>query len=387
RLELGVAAGLAAAAVFAATAIWQELEYRRAQVAASGENTAAMGEVVSEILQNIDPLTPGAEPLEDVISSSTFEKLTTATRDQPQVQREMVISSGRALLDSGRYGAVINLVEPLVAELEAVDPKPDRYAEYLSLLGYARYRAGNPQRGQLELRRARELQRPNPSLDPGIRASTLQRLALVERRVGNVAAARELIDESIQLLAERGDRQHAQALSQRGLILTDAGDLSGALESFRTSMGMLAELPGDHIVRRAMTLSNMADTQRLAGDLAGAEANAREANSLLQDNVDNPQLLATAATTLGNVLMARESYEAAGERYQQALEAYREALGPQHPRVGLVAHNLATAQRLGGDCAAALVHYDLSIQIAQASYAEDHPELIESRRQRALCQG
>ncbi|MEM9531990.1 MAG: serine/threonine-protein kinase, partial [Pseudomonadota bacterium] len=123
RLELGVAAGLAAAAVFAATAIWQELEDRRAQVAASGENTAAMGEVVSEILQIIDPLTPGAEPLDDVISSANFEKLTTATRDQPQVQREMVISSGRALLDSGRYGAVINLVEPLVAELEAVDPK------------------------------------------------------------------------------------------------------------------------------------------------------------------------------------------------------------------------------------------------------------------------
>ena len=130
----------------------------------------------------------------------------------------------------------------------------------------------------------------------------------------------------------------------------------------------------------------MADTLRLKGDLNQAQSHARSAVDLLAGSSDNPQLLATASTTLGNVLMTQAQFAEAADHYQLALAAYRKEFGDLHPRVALVAHNLGTALRSAGDCGKAIEYYDLAVDIASKRYSPQHPELLESRRQRALCQ-
>ncbi len=388
RMELTAAAAVIVVALLAGGLVWRQIEKQQAEVKQSGEDAAALGEVVTEILENMDPLEKGgADPLNDVISSGNFEKLASATRNTPEIQRDMVIQSGRALLDAGEFGQVIRLVEPLVKELASLPEPPARYAEFLSLLGYARYRDGNLNAGLGELKEALARLEQAEAVPPEVLALTLQRLALAERRAARIAVARDHIARALSLLPNTEDhaRQRAQAHSQQGLILTDSGDLPEAIEAFDRSLKALDELEGDNAVRRAMTLSNLADTLRLSGQLGEGEKHARSAVELLRTGSDNPQLLATASTTLGNVLMSRKSFADAGEQYRTALSAYQSDLGESHPRVALVAHNLATALRLAGDCDGALEYYDLSITIGSEHYPDDHPELRETRRQRALC--
>ncbi|MEM7708884.1 MAG: serine/threonine-protein kinase [Pseudomonadota bacterium] len=388
RMELSAAAAIIVVALVAGGLVWRQIEEQQAEVKQRGQDAAALGEVVTEILENMDPLEQGgSDPLNDVISSGNFEKLASATRSSPALQRDMVIQSGRALLDAGEFKQVIRLVEPLVNELAVLPEPPSRYAEFLSLLGYARYRDGNLGAGLEELKAALTQLEQEDDVPPEVLALTLQRLALAERRAANIDVARDHMARALSLLPATAAhaRQRAQAYSQQGLILTDSGKLQEAVEAFDRSLNALGDLEGDNAVRRAMTLSNLADTLRLSGKLGEGEKHARSAVELLRTGSDNPQLLATASTTLGNVLMARESFTDAGEQYRTALVAYQNDLGELHPRVALVAHNLATALRLSGDCSAALEYYDLSISIGSSHYPTDHPELRESRRQRALC--
>ncbi|MFK7958160.1 MAG: protein kinase [Lysobacterales bacterium] len=390
RLELSAAAAIIAGAMVVGGMVWRQIEQQKAEVAASGETAVALGEVVTDILATMDPLENGNNgPIDDVISVSNFEKMVGATRNNPQVQRGMIVSSGRALLDAGKFREVVDLVEPVVVEMADEEPKPPRYGEFLSLLGYARYREGDVAEGLAELREALVLQTAqSTTLAPAVRALTFQRLAMAERRAANIQDAHQHIQQALVLLPAQATfaRQRAQAQSQQGLILTDLGDLDAALQAFEQSIESLGGLSGDNAIRRAMTLSNMADTLRLKGDLDQAQAHAQSAVELLADTTDNPQLLATASTTLGNVLMTQTQFAAAADQYQVALGAYRSEFGDNHPRVALVAHNLGTALRLAGDCAKAIEYYDLAVKIAAQQYSPQHPELLESRRQRALCQ-
>jgi len=77
-----------------------------------------------------------------------------------------------------------------------------------------------------------------------------------------------------------------------------------------------------------MTLGNLADAQRLAGDLQAAEANAIAVVELAAESADeNPQLLGTANVTLGNVMMSAGRHGEAAEHYGQARALMVQALG------------------------------------------------------------
>ena len=381
------AAALLAIGTIGAGILWQQMRDERERAAASSRNTQALSEVVTELVQSVDSMSGAADPVDDIIRESSFE-VASATADQPEVQRRFVLASGKRSMELGRFGEMIALVEPLVKELENAEPSPPHFAEYLSLLGYARYRSGDLSGGLGELQRARDLQ-VAAKAPPAALAETLQRLALAKRRAARVAEARDDIAAALALLPVDDPTfalQRARARSQQGLILTALGDLNGAVAAYNESAALYENLPGDHTIRRAMTLGNLADTLRLQGQLQGAETNARQATALVESaGSGNPQLLATARTTLGNVLMAKEAHAEAGTLYKQALETYQQQLGGEHPRVALVAHNLATALRLGGQCDEAVQYYELAITIAEQRYPADHPELAESRRQRALC--
>lgn len=388
RLGLGLATIGAVVVVAVGMTLWQQVQEQRERAAASARDSAALGEVVNDLLESVDPLSSNNLQISEVISSSSFE-LSSATRGQPAIQRELVLRSGRALLDLGRYEEVIALVEPLVMELKDLKSPPPRYAEYLSLLGYARYRSGELQQGLDELNQALAFQHDRIATPPESLAQTLQRLALAQRRAAQPAEALANMERALGLLTAdtlSSRMQRAQALSQRGLILTDMGQYEAAVASYADALAAYDSLEGDHSLRRAMTLSNLADTQRLQGELDAARGNAEQSIELLKPiEADNPRLLATARITLGNVEIAAGQHAAAASAYRAALATYQTELGPRHPRIALVSHNLATALRLDGNCAEALQFYDQAIDIASATYPENHPELAESRRQRALC--
>ncbi len=365
---------------------WQQLSAQRERADLSADRAAAASALLADILESVDPLAGGGA-LADVISTSGFE-LSAARRYRPEVQREIVLMTSRTLLDLGRYRDVVKMVEPLVADPPAADGSSALHAEYLSLLGYAHYRDGDLKQGLALLEAALAAQLADPGVDPEVLATTLQRTALAERRAARPERARGHLERALELLAGAlpdNDIRLAQAHNHFGLVLTDLGQYRAAIASFERADAIYQSAPGEQELRRAMTLGNLADAQRLAGGLDAAERNARAAVALAERAPDNPQLLATANVALGNVLTTARRYADAAEHYRQAHGIYARALGPDHPRLALVAHNLGVVLRLDGRCVEALASFDEAIRIAAAAYPEDHPELLESRRQRALC--
>lgn len=365
---------------------WQQLSAQRERADLSADRAAAASALLADILESVDPLAGGGG-LADVISTSGFE-LSAARRYRPEVQREIVLMTSKTLLDLGRYRDVVKMVEPLVADPPADEASTAVHAEYLSLLGYARYRDGDLQQGLALLQQALIRQLADLQIDPEALATTLQRTALAERRAARPERAREHLERALELLSgalPETDVRLAQAHNHLGLVQTDLGQYRAAIASFERAETIYQAAPGEQELRRAMTLGNLADAQRLAGGLDAAERNARAAVALAERAPDNPQLLATANVALGNVLTTARRYPDAVEYYRQAHAIYAGALGPEHPRMALVAHNLGVALRLDGRCAEALASFDEAIRIAAAAYPADHPELVESRRQRALC--
>ena len=389
RVPIMAAGGLLLLGATVGGLYWQQLSEQREQAELSADRAAAASGLLADILESVDPLAGGGQgQLADVISTSSFE-FSAERKYHPDVQREMMLMTSKTLLDLGRYEDVINMVEPLVTQLAEEQSQAPAYAEYLSLLGYAHYRNGDLEQGLSLLEKALARQVQDPGIDPDVFATTLQRAALAERRAARPERARAHIERALKLLDEHlpgSDVRLAQARSHLGLVLTDLGKYQEAIASFEKAVAIYAQAPGDQQLRRAMTLGNLADAQRLAGLLESAEANARAAVNLAEGAADdNPQLLATANVALGNVLISERRYEDAAQRYRQARDIYLKTLGENHPRIALVAHNLGMALRLDGHCPEALKYFDESIRIAAAAYPPDHPELRESRRQRARC--
>jgi tetratricopeptide (TPR) repeat protein len=367
----------------------QQLRVEQQRATDSADRADAVSAYLTDIIESADPLAgQGSNNLSDVISDSSFE-LGAATAGQTETQRELVLLSGKTLVNLGRFAAVIEMLEPLVAELESKPPPhPRRYAEYLSLLGYARYRAGDPMLGRKNLELALSLQEAATDTEPVSLAASLQRLGLLERRNGELKKAHELIQRGLTILVKALHANHQDIASARnhlGLVLADLGRLDESVAAFESAIE-IHRSHADGQISAAMTLSNLADTERLANRLDAASRHADEAVNLVRGTASrNPQLLATALVSRGNVFLASENLDAAIRDYDEARIVYRTALSPEHPRVALVTHNLAMALRKAGRCEDAVPMYQDAIQIAARHYPEDHPQLMESRRQLALC--
>ena len=384
----GVVGGALILIVALSTWYLQQLRQEQQRAADSAGRADAVSAYLTDIIESADPLSgQGSNDLSDVISNSSFE-LGAATAFQPEAQRELVLLSGKTLINLGRFPAVIDMLLPLVAEFENDPSPPLRYAEYLSLLGYAQYRNGDPALGRRNLEQALSLQEVAADTETVSLAATLQRLGLLERRDSQVQSAYEMVQRGLSILLEElppGDERIASARNHLGLVLTDLGRYEDAVESFKLAIANHRRRP-DGQVSAAMTLSNLADTERLAGQLGAAREHADEAVALMRTAADrNPQLLATALISRGNVLLAGETLQSAIGDYDEARIVYRTTLGSDHPRVAVVTHNLAMALRKADRCEQAIPMYQDAIRIAAAHYADDHPQLAESRRQLAQC--
>ena len=366
----------------------QQLRHEQQRAADSADRANAVSAYLTDIIESADPLSgPGSNDLSDVIANSSFE-IGTTTAGQPEAQRELVLLSGKTLINLGRYHDVIDMLLPLVAEFESQETPPPRYAEFLSLLGYAQYRNGDLVDGRGNLERALSLQEVNLQTQPTSLADTMQRLGLLERRSLNTQRAHQLVQRGLSLLLETlppEDERVASARNHLGLVLTDLGRHDEAIENFKLAIASLRSKP-DGQVSAAMTLGNLADTERQLGQLAAARQHADDAVELVRLSGDrNPQLLATTLISRGNVLLAQSELALAIKDYDEARIIFRTALSPEHPRVAVVTHNLAMALRQANRCEDAIPMYQDAIRIAAAHYAEDHRQLVESRRQLALC--
>ncbi|UJR84064.1 tetratricopeptide repeat protein [Sandaracinus amylolyticus] len=85
-----------------------------------------------------------------------------------------------------------------------------------------------------------------------------------------------------------------------------------------------------------------------------------------------------ALNSLGNIRRAQGDVEGALAFFQRALVARERTLGPTHPSVAIVLHNIAIAQMDLGRPADALAPIERALQLRRGALPPDHPWLVES---------
>jgi tetratricopeptide (TPR) repeat protein/tRNA A-37 threonylcarbamoyl transferase component Bud32 len=364
QLTLGISAGVLIA--MAGLAWWGQ-----SRVDDQRDRAEAMAAFVGSMVATRDPLAGQFQGLE-LISGSSFEPPVAVTSD-PVLQREFVLLSGKTLINFGDFDRIIELVAPLADSLIDAPPEDTRLAEYLSLLGYARFRSGQVEAGRSDLTRALDLMSGDWG-EADSRRLTARRLAQVEQSAGRFDRARAVLESILDRSAK--DPDSAPVWLDLGLVAGEQGDYPAAIAALEQAVAL-----GQQGALKVSALAALADAQRLSGQLAQAIERADQAVSLAGNDAG---MRATALVARANVRRADNQFAAAVDDYRAALGTYRATLGEDHRDTGVLTAALATTLMLDQRCPAAIPLFDDAIRIAQLNGQEDQV-LTRLQEQRKAC--
>jgi tetratricopeptide (TPR) repeat protein len=114
-----------------------------------------------------------------------------------------------------------------------------------------------------------------------LRAALLIQAGAAHTSMGDFPAARDTLKQGLALLAVGPSRQRASGLSNLGMVVSQQGDASGAVECYREALAISQQLrdPWMTVVAR----SNLAVEMEIAGDWQGAAVEYQEALALAEE--------------------------------------------------------------------------------------------------------
>jgi Tfp pilus assembly protein PilF len=217
----------------------------------------------------------------------------------------------------------------------------------------------------------------------------LWRLADARRELADYDAALAAGDDALRA-ADRvgGDdarRERVRALTMRGRILTDAGNLAEAEAPLQEA---LAGSDPDVEVEGALALRALGDLRAMQARYAEVEQAYSRANATLQRLLpaeDRDRL--RTLNSLGLASMYLNRLEEAETRLRRALELRRQALAPEHPDIGESFHNVATVVQRRGRLDESESLERSAAAIWTASLGPQHPRLaLALGNLGAICQ-
>jgi tetratricopeptide (TPR) repeat protein len=150
-------------------------------------------------------------------------------------------------------------------------------------------------------------------------------MGVVRRLTGDHRGAARLLDESLQVYLQVGDRLgRANALRQLGVLRRLTGDYAGATQALRESLSLYLGLGNRR--RQAEALQELGVVRRLAGDPTQAAESFAEAHATFQD-LGSRSGRAEVLNCIG-MLLVDEGNPQALDRFRLALELAREIHNP-----------------------------------------------------------
>ncbi len=214
---------------------------------------------------------------------------------------------------------------------------------------------------------------------PAIEAELLQKLAVARRGLADYAASEKAVREGLRAAARAGHERLVAGLwldllfqvaiqgddLQQGVALADAAEIA-VIEA-----GADLELRWSYEDKRAMLL-------RKLGDLEAAEVHHRRAIELAEQGEAKPLTMAVLRNNFGVTLHQMARYREARAIHELALADDIEVLGEEHPMVAQSYNEVAQNCAELGDQACALANYERAIDIAAATWGEEHPEYADA---------
>lgn len=214
----------------------------------------------------------------------------------------------------------------------------------------------------------------------GKNIATLQdNLALCLRDMGDYAAARSLLEQSIRTTEALLGKDHAVTAARYGnlgLVIRDLGDYPAARSLMEESLRIYEKIGGTPIAL-AHIYSNLGLVLLNLGEIAQARSLLEKAIPMLENEYgkDHP-ITVTGYTNLAMTLEKLEDYTGARTLLEKALQFCEKNLGPDHPQTAHVYANLAVVLQRLKDHAGARMWLEKALRSEEKSLGPDHPNVV-----------
>ncbi len=216
---------------------------------------------------------------------------------------------------------------------------------------------------------------------PAIQAQLFDAVGRAYISLGEYPQADSLLHRALALQRSTygpASREAADAEYTLGLLYKSQRDFERADSLFALALPTYRSQLGANHIATARLLVQRAEVQRyLDGQLANAEASAREALAILNrmERSESADLL-SAQHALALVLRSQNRINEAEPLYRSILAEQRRTLPEDHSDLAATLNNLAYLLKTRGAHAEAEVHYREALSIVQAVYGPDHPDVL-----------
>jgi len=264
--------------------------------------------------------------------------------------------------------------------------QPDLYAAILQTIGTVYLNLAEYDTAAAMLNRALVLHQTTGS-DRIRLAGTMELLGRVYRDRGDVAEAVAINEEALALRRRIQPAIHpdiATSLSELGISLHRNGDLDRAEAVYGEAITAFRQAGGGN-AGLADALENLGVLRHDVGHVAEAEPIFREALTLAETHYGpaHPKVGMTLSS-LASTLQLSGNLIAAESLFIRALDIHRNAFGDINPNVSLVLNNLATLYDEQGAHLKADSLYRLAIRTDSQLQGADHPDVAISRHNYGL---
>lgn len=219
---------------------------------------------------------------------------------------------------------------------------------------------------------------------------SLNNLALVRRRQGDMEGAEAMLREILQRLRARGGPSVdvATVLNNLGSLVRAQGDLEGAEAHFREALELRRSALGDAHPDVAQSLNNVGAILYSREDFAGAARHFEEAVGLWERHFagDHPRLAAGIYNTASlHRIQGRRDEAVAG--FERAAGMQERLLGPDHPDVARVLRRWGTTLVESGRADEAIPLFERAVDILSEALGEDAERTREATEELAAARG
>ncbi len=210
-------------------------------------------------------------------------------------------------------------------------------------------------------------------------ATTLMRLAQLERDTGNFSQARSYYDQALAIREQVLGPDHlevAETLNDLAALIWATGEYDESLRLYERVLRIREQSLGENNPELASTLNGIASVAWGGGDYVTAMQLFERVLEIRRSSLgaDHPDVAKALSNVAASLFMQNE-FGQARPLYEEALAIQEKVLGPDHLDLVLSLSNLAEDLVELGDYASAQALYERAVTIGQAAVGPDHPML------------
>jgi serine/threonine protein kinase/Tfp pilus assembly protein PilF len=354
RHRVGVTAGAAVVAALLGGSILATAGMIRARNAERiAEDEAAVAGEIAEFLENIfafaDPyVAPDTVMTVRAVLDSGANRIHEDLEAQPEHRARLMHVMGRVYNSLGRYTEAASMLEPALAQREALDGADDlAVADVLNELGESYWGQGAYTRADTVLRRALVIRDRVLGPSDTLVANTLDNLAVVCGRLDDCSEAERLFRRALDIREAGLGPDHpdvATSLNNFAAYYGKQGEPAKAEPLFRRALAIWQTRLGPDHLDVATALNNLGDNYLQQGRVSEAEPLLTRALAIRESRLsaDHP-LVATSLNNLASCYYRSDNVALAAPLFQRALASWEKTVGPDHPDLQAVLSNLGRA--------------------------------------------